>query len=192
MSAKGPATAFEDTNRGALSRYYGAAGMLFIAVLFPFWAVDVRSETRFASTSSIVAVVCAVPLIAGPGLSVESLRRRNWSGDLPGLQSRRPVSSRGGWWVRLPHASAKVPLNLPPFHLRDPVSVPSSSLTVPQAPPLNFSRSTPELGGNISLLAMLAEMRFLPTLETFQRVVISLIRGSCPVNEFLSFQAPRL
>src|ERR1700685_2729532 len=41
-------------------------------------------------------------------LSVESLRRRNWSGDLPGLQSRRPVSSRGGWWVRLPHASAIV------------------------------------------------------------------------------------
>src|SRR6266705_1545734 len=37
---------------------------------------------------------------------VESFRRRIWSGDLPGLQSRRFGPSRVEWWVRLPHASA--------------------------------------------------------------------------------------
>src|SRR5207249_3692975 len=36
-----------------------------------------------------------------------SFRRRNWSGDLPGLQSRRFGPSRVEWWVRLPHASAR-------------------------------------------------------------------------------------
>jgi hypothetical protein len=38
------------------------------------------------------------------------LRRRKGSGDLPGLQSRRFGSSRVEWWIRLPHASAKVSL----------------------------------------------------------------------------------
>ena len=37
-------------------------------------------------------------------------RRRKGSGDLPGLQSRRFGPSRVEWWVRLPHASAKVSL----------------------------------------------------------------------------------
>src|ERR1700682_1577851 len=35
-------------------------------------------------------------------------RRRKGSGDLPGLQSRRFGPSRVEWWIRLPHASAKV------------------------------------------------------------------------------------
>src|SRR2546430_1451907 len=46
---------------------------------------------------------------------VESLRRRIWSGDLPGLQSRRFGPSRVEWWVRLPHASAN-------FFIEDPDS----------------------------------------------------------------------
>src|SRR6266404_1273343 len=35
-------------------------------------------------------------------------RGRKGSGDLPGLQSRRFGPSRVEWWIRLPHASAKV------------------------------------------------------------------------------------
>src|SRR3984957_5009293 len=34
------------------------------------------------------------------------MRRRKWSGDCRGLQSRRFGPSRIEWWVRLPHASA--------------------------------------------------------------------------------------
>src|SRR5712664_2714023 len=35
-------------------------------------------------------------------------RGRKGSGDLPGLQSRRFGPSRVEWWIRLPHASAKL------------------------------------------------------------------------------------
>src|SRR5713101_9383197 len=47
-------------------------------------------------------------------------RGRKGSGDLPGLQSRRFGPSRVEWWIRLPHASAKVLLiQLPLWELDD-------------------------------------------------------------------------
>jgi TonB family protein len=56
----------------------------------------------------MVATSCAAGLMV-PRLAPILPWGRKGSGDLPGLQSRRRVPSRNGWWIRLPHAPATPP-----------------------------------------------------------------------------------
>ncbi len=63
-----------------------------------------RPCTELRSPSPASCLRAAITMCYDGGLL---RRRRKGSGDPPGLQSRRSGPSRVGWWVRLPHASAK-------------------------------------------------------------------------------------
>ena len=80
-------------------------------VFIPSSGTSQINRPHLGSRLPVGSVGTLWPLWASVFLNVPfplySLWRRNWSGDLPGLQSRRFGPSRVEWWVRLPHASAK-------------------------------------------------------------------------------------